>query len=321
MELAGSAWREGDHHGTLVGSHGLELIPGVSRGRWEHTLDASRPFSRLVASLNPEPWPVGAGVRLSVRVRSGGSWSTWASLGIYGSGGGLPRSEQGPSVNVDVLETVAPADGVMLRLEVEAGELGGTPRVRRLALTTWTPDALPPEPEARGAVWGTVLDVPERSQRVESTELADRVCSPTSLGMLLEFWGHPKPTAQVARAVYDHGAKVYGNWSFNVAYAAEHGLSASVAHLSSLADLELEIAAGRPVVISHRYSEGELSASPLPSTTGHLIVVVGFDAEGRVVVNDPAAAKGEVRRVYAREELRRTWLGNGQGIAYLISAS
>lgn len=319
MELSGSGWSSGDHHGTLPAGGVLQLVPGVSRGRWECDLDPLSPFDRLVASLNPEPWPVGAGVRLSIKVRVDGSWSEWGSLGIYGSGSGLPRSEDDPTVNVDVFSCTKAADRVRVRLELESGELGGTPQVRRLALTAWsTGQPTSPENEARSPVWGTTLDVPTRSQRTEPAELADRVCSPTSLAMVLEFWRHGKPTADVASAVYDRRAEVYGNWSFNVAFAGEQGLRSTVARLRRLADLEAEISAGRPVVISHRYGEGELSGSPLPSTSGHLIVVVGFDAEGGVVVNDPAGEPGNVRQVYARNELWRSWLSNGDGIAYLI---
>ena len=36
------------------------------------------------------------------------------------------------------------------------------------------------------------------------------------------------------------------------------------------------------------------------------------------IVNDPAAKKEGVRRVYRRRELFKTWQERGEGIAYLI---
>lgn len=325
-ELSGLAWREGAHRGTVVSERGLRLIQGVSRGVWEATLPAQDRFDRLVASLNPDPWPAGAGVRLCVRVEQDGGWSRWCSLGVYGAGRGLPKSESAAAaplrVAEDLLQVTGGASAVAVRLELEAGDLGGTPTVRRLALVAWGAHDPPvPDASAPSDAWGVELELPERSQRVEPGDLPRRGCSPVSLSMVLAYWGHDLPAARVASAVHDCSAGIYGNWSFNVAYAAELGLEATVARLDSLARLEEEVAQRRPVVISHKYEPGELSRTPLPRTDGHLIVVRGFTAEGDVVVNDPAAdpARGEsVRRVYRRAELAKTWLQNGDGIAYVI---
>ena len=120
-ELAGRAWREGTHGGTLVASRGLELVPGVSRGVYRRVLTSEVPCDRFVASLNPEPFPVGAGLRLSLRLREGDRWSPWAPLGVIGSGRDLPRSEScaGGSLKVsaDLLQTSVSSAEVELRLD------------------------------------------------------------------------------------------------------------------------------------------------------------------------------------------------------------
>ena len=90
--------------------------------------------------------------------------------------------------------------------------------------------------------------------------------------------------------------------------------------LPGFAAVEREIAAGRPVVLSHNWRPGQLSGAPVSGSGGHLIVVVGFTERGDVVVNDPAARPGGVRRVYRRGELFGTWQNNGGGIAYRISS-
>lgn len=48
-------------------------------------------------------------------------------------------------------------------------------------------------------------------------------------------------------------------------------------------------------------------------------MLVGFDAAGNPVVNDPAAASdGEVQRTYPRSELETLWLQHSGGTVYAI---
>lgn len=327
-ELEGLRWKAGRHAGTLVGSQGLELVPGVSRGSYRLALEAApSPIRRAVASLNPEPFPVGAALRLSLRAKLAGGWSRWCSLGIVGSGRAFPASESSapsegqPHVDTDLWCAPEPVRELELRLELEAGELGGTPQLRRLALEAWDPAQAAPPAEAVREAWGRTLSLPERSQRVQPEDLPERGCSPTSLAMVLAGLGHELPVPEVARGVYDHGAKIYGNWALNVAYAGLLGLEATVLRADSLAYLEREVLAGRAPIISHRFQAGELPESPLPETKGHLLVVVGFSEAGDVVVHDPAAdpRQGEaIRRVYPRAAFARSWLERGAGITYRI---
>ena len=51
--------------------------------------------------------------------------------------------------------------------------------------------------------------------------------------------------------------------------------------------------------------------------SGHLAVIVGFDASGNPVVNDPsAAADGQVQRTCLRAELEHLWVKKAGGTAY-----
>jgi hypothetical protein len=141
--------------------------------------------------------------------------------------------------------------------------------------------------------------------------------------MVLGYWaGYTGPCEPRVRAavagVYDWRFDGHGNWPFNTAYAAAQGFEAYVVRFTSMAELEPWLKAGVPVVISYAWKK-DLTGAPLESSNGHLAVVVGFDAAGDPVVNDPAAVSdGEVRRVYAREELERLWLTHSGGTSYLI---
>lgn len=322
-ELTGDAWAGHRHDGTRARAGALTLAPGAARGAFEATLPAGD-LDRIVLTLNPvAPWAADARARARVRARVDAAWTPWAPLGVYGGAPDLPRSEVGPDpaaieVQVDVVRLPRPADRVEVRLELE-----GDAAVRRLAVLTWRHGAPAPATAERHAAWGREVDVPERSQAVEDPSISGRICSPTSLSMVLARWGRALPTADVAAAVYDHGAGIYGNWSFNVAFAATLGVEATVARCTSFHPVEDEVAAGRPVVISHRYRQGEVQGAAVSQTDGHLIVVRGFTEQGDVVVNDPAAnpRKGEpIRRVYRRADLARSWLGNASGICYLVRA-
>jgi hypothetical protein len=90
-----------------------------------------------------------------------------------------------------------------------------------------------------------------------------------------------------------------------------------VTRLRSLAELESFVAAGIPVITSQSFREHELPGAGY-STTGHIMVVAGFTAQGDVIANDPATEG--VRRIYPRAAFENVWLraaGSG-GIVYVL---
>jgi hypothetical protein len=95
-------------------------------------------------------------------------------------------------------------------------------------------------------------------------------------------------------------------------------LEAYVIRFSSMTQLEAWVKAGVPVVISYSW-KNDLTGAPLPSSPGHLAVIVGFDSAGNPIVNDPAAASdGDVQRVYLRSELEALWLTSSGGTTYVM---
>ena len=192
-----------------------------------------------------------------------------------------------------------------------------------------------------GAARAVELPVPAYSQQIHRGEYphwdsgGESWCSPTSTTMVLARWGlGPRPDEyawvepgytdrfvdHAARHVFDHAYGGAGNWSFNTAYAALHGTEAFVTRLRSVAELEVFVAAGIPLVASVAFEEDELPAAGY-RTSGHLLVVTGFDESGDVVVNDPAshgiASNDEVRVVYPRGPFERVWMRSG-GLVYVV---
>lgn len=281
---------------------------------------AVAPFDRAVLSWN------GTGsLRLELRLRIGSEWTPYALMGVVE--GNKSRSARRPEavlagnrLPVDLqIDTLAVERGAKANaFQVRASGSGKLTAVsvthfeRRDNRFTHTPSA--------ADAWGTILPVPTRAQRdVENPAIGGEVCSPTSLSMVLEYYGKKLRTVDVAWACRDEATKIYGNWPANTAVAARIlGGWAAVAKLRGFDEVEREISEKRPVVLSHRWERGDLSNAPISRSNGHLIVAVGFTESGDVVVNDPAAKRDGVRRVYKREELFATWQKRGDGIAYII---
>ena len=166
--------------------------------------------------------------------------------------------------------------------------------------------------------WGIDLPVPQRSQMLYKGG-GEVWCSPTTSSMIAAYHGHSVPVPQAAAGTYDYVYQGNGNWPFNTAWAATLGLEAYVTRMSSMTQIEEWIKAKVPVAISFGYAPGELPGTPTRSSAGHLMVVRGFDINGNVIVNDPAAASNSaVRIVYDRAKLERVWLKYSGGTVYLI---
>jgi cell wall-associated NlpC family hydrolase/predicted double-glycine peptidase len=282
-------------------------------------LEAPAAFDNLVGSFSADV-PPGGEVELSAKVRTAAGWTDWYVLGTQDAEGfsSAPKSEDAAAaLDVDELKLKAKATAARYRFKFRAGRRPVRLRSVALAFSDGSAPAAPPD--ASTGPWTRELAVPPRSQGDEQEKYRHDICSPTSLAMVLEYWGRREATETVALAVRDRASQLFGNWPANAAYAARSGLDARVARLESLKDLEAEIAAGRPVVVSVTFGEGELPGSPMKRTGGHLLVVSGFTKEGDVVVDDPAGRdRASVRRVYPRAAFHRAWRVNKRGLAYLI---
>ncbi|WP_327032300.1 peptidase C39 family protein [Micromonospora ureilytica] len=192
---------------------------------------------------------------------------------------------------------------------------------------------------APSAARGIVLDVPRYSQRLHAGQYpqwgggGDSWCSPTCTSMVLAYWGAeptpdhyawvepsgPRPVVvHAARHCYDHAYAGAGNWPFNTAYAGLHGVDAFVTRLRSLAEAEAFVAAGIPLIVSAAFRADEVPGLGY-DTGGHLMVLVGFTADGDPVLNDPYAPNDDaVRRTVPRRGFEAVWQRGSGGVAYVL---
>jgi len=162
------------------------------------------------------------------------------------------------------------------------------------------------------------LDVPHRSQKTEHPEIAGRICSPTSVAMVLAYLGKDHRVLEVAQCAYDGPHDVYGNWPRNIQAAYTLGARGFLTRLATWDEAEAFIRRGTPLIISIRFGKHEMPAA-FEQTDGHLIVLTGFTGNGDAVVNDPAFGDpAQGRRVYPRADLERAWLSNTAGTTYVL---
>ena len=278
------------------------------------------PFDELIPSWNALT-PPGSSVTVEVRTHGlDGRWSRWFSFGTWMSGEGRAsvngQQDAAGTLNTDTLTLKAPASAYQSRVT-----LRGAARLTLLAFTTSRRAERTAQlgQASDHAAWGRVLNVPPRSQMLYKNG-GEVWCSPTSTSMILGFYGIDVTVPQAAQATYDRTYDGTGNWPFNTAYAGSLGLRAYVSRLGSLSAAEKYISAGVPLAVSLGWKAGELPGAAVPSSSGHLMVLIGFDSAGNPVLNDPAAdADAGVRRSYPRAVFERLWLQHSGGTVYVIA--
>lgn len=281
-------------------------------------------FNELIASWNME-LPEGTYARVEARALYFSGPTKYYVLGLWSNDPSKHARESVPGqkdengdVLTDTLVLTRPAERVQVRVILGSDSVE-RPRLKFLGLClSGTNGNLSPLASKKEA-WDTLIQVPERSQ----LDYPDGkvLCSPTTVSMLMAFWSeqlrrpwleHQVP--EIAAAVYDAKWKGTGNWSFNMAFAgAARGMRGYVARLSDIAELEDWIATGIPVGLSVCYDRLRGKG---PGPNGHLVVCVGFTANGDPIINDPAG-KPSVRRVFPRKNLSYAW-AYSKNTVYLV---
>lgn len=296
-------------------------------------------FTEAIASWNATT-PPGTWVEIQFSAKYGTRWSKWYVLGIWASDYSTIRRHsvrlQGDSDGFVAVDTFVSSnkreitDAFRLKIRLFSEDGVAVPNVQNasVAYSTSAPksaDVTTGDP----ALWDKVLDVPECSQMVYP-DGGEVWCSPTSTSMVLGYWDsilNPSPdpysceprVRAAVDGVFDWIYDGHGNWPFNTAYAATFGYEGYVARFTSLEQAEAYIGEGIPVIMSIAWGKGKLTGASIESTNGHLLVLVGFDAQGNPIVNDPASpTDAEVQRTYLRSEFEPLWLQASGGTVYLI---
>jgi Peptidase_C39 like family len=255
--------------------------------------------------------------RFELSALTGRRWTPWVATTTIGPPIFPEALASDPALQVDIDMYSAPEPVESVRLRVRVHPVDALSRSSMLALSA--SDLAPSAIGEREPAQASRLCVPARSQMDEAPGIRDRICSPTCVAMVLEYWRRPAAVADLATEVFHGGLDRYGVWPAAIQAAARRGLGGYLLRFPDWASAAWCLAEGRPVIASIRYGTGELEGSAIRRTEGHLVVLTG--EEGReVLVNDPAAeSSGEVRRRYRRDEFCRVWLERG-GVGYVLFA-
>lgn len=338
---------EGD--APIVRANGVHLRPTATLPRPTYVspvVACSSFFNEALLSWNVEV-PDGDGCWFELRVGRSwdDSWSPWLFVGDWGRvPEDVPRvvTFDGGRIDVDYFRSEQRFDRAQYRVTACGAGADAEVRVERVALCFSDLSGIPlAQPRALPRMVGCAspgaavaapdrdatalrrLPVPFRSQKTQRPEIAGRICSPTSVAMVLEYRGVTHDTLAVAEACYDETHQIYGNWPRNVQAAYSLGVRGFLTRISDWETAERFIAGGCPLIISIRVERpGELRGAPYNTTDGHLIVLCGFDSEGNAEVNDPAAgdaANGVLK--YLRSDLERCWMRGSGGVAYVLDGA
>jgi hypothetical protein len=291
-------------------------------------------YKEAITSWNATT-PPGSWVEVQFRAQYGTRWSKWYVLGIWASDTLTVErhsvNAQGDSDGFVAVDTFVSSNKkevtnkFQLKLRLfRANGSAAIPSIQNasVAYSTEVPKSASVS-AGNPTRWNKLLNVPECSQMVYP-DGGEVWCSPTSTSMVLGYLNSGAGTCEervraAVKGVYDWVYDGHGNWPFNTAYAATQGYEGYVARLTSLEKAEEFIEKDIPVIMSIAWGTGDLTGSDIDSTNGHLFVLVGFDASGNPIVNDPASPTDPaVQHTYLRSELEPLWLQASGGTVYLI---
>lgn len=324
-----------DVHGLLIDEAEQLSSTGAAKAESDRTTHTSRvistsfPFNDLVPSWNVDV-PKGGGFAVEIRLgrKEGDFWTPFYYLGSWGTVPSMSAKvlkDENGIVYQDYFQSTNRFDRLQYRFHL-AGPAGSLPVIRRVAMAysnTLNDAELAKKyrervDPGRKEQWARRLPVPFRSQNWEDYPLRGQICSPTSTSMVLEYYGVKLPTVDVCRAIWDPEYKLYGNWWRAVQGAYALGVSGYLERFGDFEGVKRHIAAGRPVIASVRINLGDLRNFPQRFGGGHLVVIVGFDADGNILLNDPAGRSAERGQITIyREDMVKIWLARG-GVGYVL---
>lgn len=275
----------------------------------------AREFSSLVLSLNARMAADGCAL-LEVQVCADNAWSPFFKLGllsphIYTSF--TPQTNNFGEVKIDELILSRPAQAYRYRVKL----YGEAELLLVSASAAEAPFACEPSLACALPIGERRITIFPCSQLLQNSPDKHRICSPTSVYMALKSLGFSTTLKKILDRVYDQKNDIYGNWLFNVAGASSFGAQAFFRRFSALKELDEFVTPHSLVVASIAFEKGELTGAPQERTSGHLVVVRGWE-NGRVLVADPASGtEQDVLRSYDAKEFADVWFNHG-GASYIV---
>ena len=159
-------------------------------------------FRDAIASWNADT-PAGAWIELDLRARIAGRWTDDYVMGVWTSQDDAThrhsvdgQTDANGTVDTDTLRLNAAADAWQMTIKLHGGA-----HLRMVSVITTDPSATPAALAPLPGAYGVAADVPERSQMIYPNG-GEVWCSPTSISMLLAFWGTNESVPTAASSCY-----------------------------------------------------------------------------------------------------------------------
>lgn len=307
-----------------------ELISNIVRsddGKSIRLTDgATTGYLILNPQTSPDPFDIGlpswngtapgdsGGFRILIRVPYLSDWSPWLDAGYWKANlwpGSKSTRFSGGRVNIDILELYYYATQWQFAIEMKRSSVTTNSPTLSL-LSFFTSDSrttnnidfsaiLNDKPEA------ILIPTTFLAQYRISNEIGSRICSPTTVSMILLSYGIEVDPLQFALDTYDPYWEIFGVWPRVVQNASEYGVKGTVTRYRTWSETREVLAQGGRIGMS--------IGAPLYG--GHLVMLAGFTENGDPIVHDPARTSDGYAHVFNKSDLSHSWFDKG-GVAYTI---
>lgn len=292
---------------NVVSDHGIRLCEGEVKGCFQTEKFQYDMFHKMVVSWNGKTSPRNS-IEVKIRVKRE-AWSDWFSYGKWttdGQNGGSIRQSAQLSSYMDIDEICDDSGLLEYQLRVDFFRCDRdvvSPELYELYVSTDVKRSF----EAK-ELPNIDIEVPMVSQMMID-KIGNIACSPTAMSMVLNYYGHHITALDTSKSCFDNGEGIYGNWSYNIAFAGECGFDAFVDYCYDIQEVVRYIQRGIPIVASVK-TKDIIKGAPQAYPEGHLLVIRGFlhEDEQYIIVNDPASKDVEhVKRYYKLSEFLDMW--------------
>jgi hypothetical protein len=235
---------------------------------------------------------------------------------LTGIGRDMADASKGTNLthHIDYAEINGPIEGLTLTIT-----LTNVNDSDDLIIALAVEDPSKPKSDGQGAVSDTdVLTLSPVSQmEYDDPDLRQRICCPTCVTMLANYYGRSMDLGEMAEKCYCPQVDLYGVWPQAIYTANQYGLSGYCYRFDSFDQASDLINRGIPIIASLAYYSGGISNAVVEKTEGHLVVLAGINGD-QVTVYDPAASRADqVKRHYDPGEFITAWFNHG-GLGIII---
>lgn len=265
-------------------------------------------------------------IELLVRVETINGWSKFLSYCPHGIGFGLlnkgidDKDDIASIIDDEIIINNDYANKVQYKVIFRrTSKITKSPCLSLVSIMIITDKYEVLKPSLNDTMSSVLYDVPFLYQR-EVPMIGSSICSPTSITMLLKFFGYSFQTFDKYEHRYyalkckDYGHNIFGNWVYSTSLASTFGAISYVEYMYSVDDLLYYLSNYGPLAICVK---GLMKSNyKTYDTKGHLLVLVGYKIEDNNIIfisNDPNVDHKNIE--YSYDNIKEVW----RNVAYILS--